>query len=217
MKGIEPGTSGAESGFAGLILAAGRSTRMAEGSKLLSDFRGIPVIHRVVATALAADLDPIVVVVRNDARALRSSLQGLPVCFAAVRGEREGRLVSVVTGIEAFADRAVAGVMILLGDEPGLTADHVRAVRGAHDAGKPITARARFRDRPGHPVLLPAPSLQSLPDLARQYGPDAGLWEVIVRSGVAHRSVPIDDLSPIDVDTRGDLARALEREADAGR
>jgi len=41
------------------------------------------VIHRVVATALAADLDPIVVVVRNDARAVRSSLQGLPVRFAA--------------------------------------------------------------------------------------------------------------------------------------
>lgn len=216
MKGLGPGASGAGSELAGLILAAGRSTRMDGGSKLLSDFRGIPVIRRVVATAADADLDPIVVVVREDARSLRVSLEGLPVCIEAVRGAREGRLASVLAGIEALTAREVAGVMILLGDEPGLAAHHVRTVRGAVDPGKPEALRAHFRDRPGHPVLVPAPMLRSLPYLASQCGPDTGVWELVVHSGMAHRGVPIDALSPIDVDTRADLARALEREVDAG-
>ena len=214
MKSFRPGTSDTEPGMAGLILAAGRSTRMSEGCKLLLDFRGRPVIHRVVTTALAADLGPILVVVGKEAGALRSALEGLPVRFATVEETDEGRLVSAITGIEALADRAVAGVMILLGDEPAMAAEHIRAVRRASQPGKPEALRAHYRDRPGHPVLLPAPVARSLPGLASQCGPDTGLWEVIVRSGAAHRGVPIDDLSPIDVDTRDDLARALERASD---
>jgi molybdenum cofactor cytidylyltransferase len=207
------GRARANPGYAGLVLAAGRSTRMAEGSKLLSEFGDSTVICRVVATALAADLHPVVVVVGSDADSIRDSLSHLPVLFATVRGTAEGRLVSAVTGIKALAEHDLTGVMILLGDEPGLTEDQIRSIGRAPVAGAPIAWRARFRDRPGHPVLLPAPIVQSVPDLARRYGPDTGLWEIIVRSGLAHRDVFIDALAPIDVDTADDLARAVSRES----
>jgi molybdenum cofactor cytidylyltransferase len=105
--------------------------------------------------------------------------------------------------------------MLLLGDEPGLGADHILTVRGAVDSGGSVSLRASFRDRPGHPVYAPEAVLRSIPELSLRHGPDVGLWEVIVRSGLPHRSVPIEALSPIDIDTRDDLIRAVDREVRA--
>ena len=202
-------------GVAGLVLAAGRSTRMSGGSKLLADFRDTTVIQEVVSTALAADLDPIVVVVRKEDAGVRAALEGVPVRFAVPPPVPEGRMVSVVAGILALEDRSMSGAMLLLGDEPGLDPDHVRTVRRAAESAASVVLRATYRDRPGHPVYVPETVLRSIPDLSLQHGPDAGLWDVIVRSGLPHRGVPLEALSPIDIDTRDDLSRAVDREAHA--
>ena len=203
------------SGVAGLILAAGRSIRMSGGSKLLADFRGTTVIQEVVSTALAVDLDPVVVVVRHGDAGVPAALEGLPVRFAVAPPAPEGRMVSVVAGILALGDQSVTGAMLLLGDEPGLNADQIRTVRRAAESGGEVALRASFRDRPGHPVYVPEALLRSIPDLSLRHGPDAGLWDVIVRCGLPHGGVPIDAVSPIDIDTPDDLSRAVNREAHA--
>lgn len=215
MTGVKPVPTDLNSGIAGLILAAGRSTRMSGGSKLLADFRGTTVIRAVVSTALAADLDPVVVVVRQGDAEVREALEGLPVRFAVPPPAPEGRMVSVVAGVTALRDHAVRGAMLLLGDEPGLDSDHVRTLRRAAESGASVALRAKFRDRPGHPVYLPETVLREIPDLALDHGPDAGLWDAVVRSGHPHRGVRIEALSPIDIDTRDDLSRAVDRAAQA--
>jgi len=212
---LKPPATDRSSGVAGLVLAAGRSSRMSGGSKLLADFRGTTVIQEVVSTALAADLDPVVVVVRQEDAGVRAALEGVPVQFAAPPPVREGRMVSVAAGILALGDRSVTGAMLLLGDEPGMDPDHIRTVRGVAESGPSVALRANFLDRPGHPVYVPETVLRSIPNLSLQHGPDAGLWHVIVRSGLPHGGVPIDALSPIDIDTRDDLSRAVDREAHA--
>jgi len=103
--------------------------------------------------------------------------------------------------------------MVLLGDEPGLTADHIRTVCEAAARDPSTVLRAAFRDRPGHPVVLPEPVLLSIPALARGHEPESSLWDLIVRSGIPHASVPIDGPSPVDIDTQDDLDRAIERES----
>lgn len=200
---------------AGLILAAGRSTRMAGGSKLLREFGGSSVIRRIVSTAASAGLYPIVVTVRHDGHAVRSALDGLAVEFAVVPRAPEGRLVSVLTGIEALGDSCSNGVIVLLGDEPGVTVDHVRAVREAGVRGTPIACRASYRDRPGHPVFLPAAVVRSIRSVARDHGPETSLWRLIVDSDLPCGNVSIDADSPIDIDTREDLARARKRGSDS--
>jgi molybdenum cofactor cytidylyltransferase len=212
---VKPEQIDLDSGIAGLILAAGRSTRMSGGSKLLADFRGTPVIREVVSTALAADLDPVVVVVRQGDAGVWAALDGLPVRFAVPPPAPEGRMVSVITGITALRDRIVTGAMLLLGDEPGLDSDHVRTVRKTAESGASVALRAEFRDRPGHPVYLPETVLREIPNLSLDHGPDTGVWDLIVRIGLPHRGVPIEALSPIDIDTRDDLSRAVDRGAPA--
>ena len=71
--------------------------------------------------------------------------------------------VAVVAGVTALGNRAVAGAMLLLGDEPGLDSDHIRTVRELAESGSPVSLRAQYRDRPGHPVYLPEEVLRSIP------------------------------------------------------
>jgi len=182
---------------------------MPGGAKLLLELGDATVIRRVVSTAFAARLDPVVVVVGRDADGVRAALDGLSVRFATVSSEAEGRLTSVVTGIEALPEARTEGVVILLGDEPGLRADHVRAVLGAMDPRAPRALRASYTDRPGHPVFLPPIVVRAVPDLARDHDPETGLWDLIEGSGTPHAHLPIDEAAPIDIDTAADLARVV--------
>lgn len=204
----ESGTSG----LAGVVLAAGRSERMAGPSKLVRAFGRQTVIRRVVSSALAAGLEPVVVVVRQDDTAIRSALAGLDVRFVDVPGAPGGRLVSAIAGIRGVQDDPGTGAMILLGDEPGLPVEHIRTVRGACTSDGTVL-RAAYRDRPGHPVLLPAAVLSTITELAGGGEPEASLWDLVQRSGIASSNVIIDSRAPIDIDTSDDLRRALEREA----
>lgn len=198
-------------GCGGLILAAGRSTRMAGGLKLLEKYGETTVVRRVVLTALASGLDPVVVVVGHEEARTRVAVRGLSVRFASVEGGREGRLVSALAGIAALEACEIEHAVILLGDEPGLVIGHVRAMREAAGAEPGVAMRAQYRDRPGHPVVLPAAVFESIPDLAREQPAGASLWDIVVGSGLPHRSVPIEELGPIDIDTRADLEMARER------
>ena len=65
---------------AGVILAAGRSARMAPRNKLLEAIGGRPVIGRVADTALASGAKPIVVVTGFEASAHRRGLLARPRC-----------------------------------------------------------------------------------------------------------------------------------------
>lgn len=195
-----------------MVLAAGRSTRMPGGAKLLRGWMETTVIRQVVVTALTADLHPVVVVVRRDRGGVRDALRDETVLFAEVPQAPQGRLVSVCAGLDALASSGVEEAVILLGDEPGMRAEHVSTVLAARVDGSPAALRANFTDRPGHPVFLPPEVTRSIRRLAPREQPDSGLWDVIVRSGLPHASVPIDELSPIDIDSPIDFARAVERE-----
>lgn len=207
-------TGGRDAGgrVAGVILAAGRSTRMPGGSKLLREFGESTVIHRVVSTALSAGLDPVIVTLRHDETAVEEALADLDVRFARAPESPAGRRISAFAGISALPDEAVVAAMILLGDEPGLSPDDVRTMRSAWEANESSALRPRFRDRSGHPVVLSRDALEVISHFDRALDPETGLWDLVIRSGIPHMEVPIDRLSPVDVDTPTDLALAREEE-----
>jgi CTP:molybdopterin cytidylyltransferase MocA len=181
-------------------------------SKLLAGFGGVPVLGRVISGARSAGLEPIFVVVADPDPGVRRALAGEPVRFVRVEPGENGRLASVVAGLEAVRSASAAGVAILLGDEPGLRAEHVRTVIRTIRSGPEVVGRPRYRDRPGHPVVLKAEAIEEVRDLARNASAEVRLWDLIVRSTLTHRSVLVADESPIDVDTRADLARARQRD-----
>jgi molybdenum cofactor cytidylyltransferase len=109
----------------GIILAAGLSTRMGQ-PKLTLEINGTPIITRVVSAALASELHRVILVVGpSDSRAMEALglLAEDPRLLRSMNpSPQAGMSSSMRKGMESV-DHEAAGVMILLGDQPGITWD----------------------------------------------------------------------------------------------
>jgi molybdenum cofactor cytidylyltransferase len=94
-------------------------------------------------------------------------------------------------------------LVLMLGDQPGVTADTVAALLGGR--GDAPLAICRYEDGPGHPIAFTAGVFPALADL---HG-DKGVWRLLdQRAGeVAH--VPVAGPIPLDVDTPEDYRAVL--------
>ena len=111
---------------AGIILAAGSSTRMGS-NKLLLLLEGESVLRRVVRRAFAARLDPLVIVLPPDSDGLASELSGLPGRPVENPDPGRGQPSSLRVGIEALPAEVDAAV-VLLGDMPLVTEAMIAAL-----------------------------------------------------------------------------------------
>jgi nicotine blue oxidoreductase len=193
---------------AGLVLAAGASSRMPGGSKLLCSWRDGTVIGSVLDSARRAGLVPIGVVVDPRAGELLPHLDAAGAWRIPHPEWRRGRASTLAAGLDALASAtdAVAAV-ILLGDEPEVSAPVIRAVIAGWRGSGCGMARARYRDRPGHPVLL---ARDSWPRAVELRG-ETSVWNRLEAAGLPVREIPVDQLAPIDVDDPASLAAARAR------
>jgi molybdenum cofactor cytidylyltransferase len=138
--------------IAAIVLAAGRSSRMGRPKQLL-ELDGVTVLQHVLDTA-APEVDEIIVVLGHEADAIGSSLL-LPGGARVVVNPyyRSGQASSLQAGLRALGPETQAAV-ILLGDQPGVATDAVRAVIDAYDRTGGPMVQVWYRGRPGHPVLL---------------------------------------------------------------
>ncbi|APX88623.1 hypothetical protein BV394_01840 [Brevirhabdus pacifica] len=153
-----------------LILAAGRAARMRGADKLLEEVAGVPVLRRLAEAAIAAGLPLRVVLPAPDApfgAGRAEVLAGLP--LSTIRAP-EG-VVAMGRSLAAGAAELPAeasGLMVLLGDMPGIGREEVRAMAQAHlENPDRILRGTDDNGRPGHPVIFPAalfPALSGLSD-----------------------------------------------------
>ena len=108
---------------AGVVLAAGSSTRMGK-NKLLFDIDGEPVVSRAVRSAMGAGLDPVIVVLGYEAERVRRELENLDAPHRIVVNSDYERGInsSLKTGIAAVPATAV-GAVVMLADMPLVTAE----------------------------------------------------------------------------------------------
>jgi CTP:molybdopterin cytidylyltransferase MocA len=98
-------------------------------------------------------------------------------------------------------------VVILLGDQPGVSAEAVARVLAARGNGHDGAVRATYDGTPGHPVLLERHHIPALRDVTG----DVGARNVIMRG---LREVECGDLGGgDDVDTPDQLAGLRRQEA----
>jgi molybdenum cofactor cytidylyltransferase len=194
---------------AGIVLAAGSSTRMG-ANKLLLRIGGEPLVRRAARAALDAGLAPVVVVLGHEAEAVGDELAGLG--CAAVRNPRHalGLNTSLDAGIAAVAQDADAAV-VLLADMPLVTSAMVRALVERHrGTGAPLVA-----SRYGGVVAPPALYARAVfAELRGGEGEGRGREVLRRRAGeVAFADFPAEALA--DVDEPGDLERARQGEGTA--
>jgi molybdenum cofactor cytidylyltransferase len=134
---MHPDAPASDRRVAGVVLAAGSSTRMGV-NKLLIELEGETLVARTVRRAAAAGLDPVIVVLGHEADRVAAALNGVS-CRAVVNAvHRNGQGSSFRCGIAAVPADAAAAVVILA-DMPMVTADMIIAVRDAYRrTGSPL-------------------------------------------------------------------------------
>ena len=199
----------AEEGFAAVILAAGRSSRMGEGlNKLLAEVGGRPVIRRVAEAALVSRARPVIVVTGHERGRVEAALGGLDVSFVHNPDHATGMASSLRAGIAAVPE-TVAGALVVLGDMPLLAPGLLDRLMDAHApaAGRLIAAPVEGGQR-GHPVLW---SRRFFSELSALEG-DVGARAILAANAALVAVVPVvaEEGAFLDVDTPRLLAEARE-------
>ena len=185
---------------AGVILAAGGSSRFGEIKQLLP-WKNKNIINTVVETAALAGLDPILVVLGANAGLIQASLDNETVQVVTNPDWDKGQSTSLKAGVTAIR-QTVDGVLFLLCDQPHLTLNLVNAVvEEGLRSGKVVTPI--IDDRRANPVYFPASCFPLFDTLEG----DAGGRQII--PACPHTTLPwLDDWMARDIDTPEDY-RAL--------
>ena len=187
-----------------VVLAAGFSRRMGR-CKLTLTLDGEPLVRRAVRAALEAGLAPVFVTMRPDAspelRAAVSDFDGR-VEIVPAPDARFGQAESLKAGvrrIQAFASAtrsAPPGAMILLGDQPLVGAELVRALADFFLEEPDRAAAPACGGVRGNPVVLPAKAFEAV----LQLDGDKGARGILAAFGL--RLLPTNDTAALtDVDT----------------
>lgn len=152
-KGAMPANQGRGKSVAGVILAAGMSTRMGAAKQLLM-FRGKPLLAHVLINArAAASLDPLIVVLGHRAQEIRRKIDFGADHVVIAEEYRLGQSASLKAGLSAVPE-SCDGVLFLLGDQPSVSAEIIdQIVKGFCRSGSDIII-PMYSGKRGNPVLI---------------------------------------------------------------
>jgi molybdenum cofactor cytidylyltransferase len=178
--------------------------------KQLLDWGGRPLVRAAAETAVAARLEPILAVVGAARAEVSAALAALPIRIVDNPGYAGGQSTSLRAGIAALGPAAGA-VLVLLGDQPFVTAEIVeRIVEAWRQTRAPIVAPVYAGQR-GNPVLF---ARSVFPELLAIQG-DQGARAILAGDSSRIHLVRFDDARPLaDVDTPEDYARLQSETSD---
>jgi molybdenum cofactor cytidylyltransferase len=197
-------------GVGAVILAAGASFRMGSPKQTLQ-YRGESLLRRAALAALGAGCRPVIVVTGASSELSRRELQGLEVREVLNTHWETGMASSVRAGVEGLvsADADADAVVLMLCDQPHVTAEVISGLVAAHRAtGRPIVA-STYGANFGVPALF---SRELFAELARLEGA-AGAKQVIKRHASEAHFLPFQ-AGEVDVDTPDDFSRLIERDVE---
>lgn len=180
---------------AGLVLAAGRATRMG-GPKVTLELDGRALVRWAADALAGAGCAPLLVVTGPDTPDLAAALAGRDAVRIDNPEARSGMASSLQAGLRALPAEAEAAV-VALGDQPGIDDGLVAALLRRHAAGRPAIVVPSYRGFWGNPVLL---DRAVWPEVAGLAG-DTGARPLILRDPGRVAVVDFDREAPADIDT----------------
>ena len=186
----------------GVVLAAGGSNRLGAPKQVLP-YRDTTVLGATLDTDRACGFDQIIVTLGGAEEAVRAAVRLDGVDVVTVGDFGAGCSASLRVAL-ARVDPQAAGIVLLLGDQPGV---HTAVVRRLIDEGSadPI-AVCRYSDGIGHPFWF---SRRVFSELAQLHG-DKGVWKLVQSGRHAVHELAVDGTVPLDVDTWDDYRRLME-------
>ena len=184
-----------------LVLGAGASKRLGQPKQLL-EYRGRPLLQSVIDLAHEAPFDEVIVAIGGAAPEVRTAIDFGSATTVENVHFTTGCSSSIVAALDAVDARS-NGVVLLLGDQPGVTVETIRRLL-AEVEGVPL-AVCRYDDGRGHPFWFGRTVFDDLLELQG----DKAVWKLL-ESGrhPVHEVVRSGDVPP-DVDTWEDYERLL--------
>lgn len=180
-----------------IVLAAGSSSRLGRPKQLV-EFEGETLLNRTLRLAREAGADPVLAVLGAHIEQIRPTL---PTQIQIVENNdwQSGMASSLRAGIHAIAPGA-PGVLLLLCDQPRVTAAHLRALVAAFSVQPPFIAASRYAGKRGIPAAFPK---SLFPALAALQG-DKGARAILADPPCALVEIDFPGAS-VDVDLPDDL------------
>jgi molybdenum cofactor cytidylyltransferase len=195
----------ADTFITGLVLGAGGSRRLGRPKQLLP-FGDATLLDHTLATARRCGFDQLVVPIGGAADEVRERVDLSDADVVVNYDYGQGCSSSIAAALETVDERCDV-LVLMLGDQPGVTPETVEAlIDGRGDA--PL-AVCRYDDGRGHPIAFHRSVFAKLADL---HG-DKGVWRLLDERADEVVEVRIAGNVPLDVDTPEDYHAVL---AEAG-
>jgi molybdenum cofactor cytidylyltransferase len=183
------------------VLAAGGSSRLGQPKQLLA-LGERTLLGHVVATACSCPFDQLVVALGGGAAEVRAAVDLSGADVVVNEGYGSGCSSSIVAALDVV-DRDCDVLVLMLGDQPGVTAANVLSLLAG--IGPAPLAVCRYEDGRGHPFAF---SRAVFGELAALHG-DKGVWKLLDRHATDVVEVPVPGRVPPDVDTWADYEAVL--------
>jgi probable selenium-dependent hydroxylase accessory protein YqeC len=199
---------------AGIILAAGLSRRFGT-NKLITSFRGKPLLQWTVEAALRSRLASVNVVLGHEHRQVASALAALSgdsrLTITINDSFAQGQSTSIVAGLAAISPDNDAA-MLMVGDQPLIDDSVINLLISTFATSNAGICFPCIANRRGNPVIF---SSRFFPELVRLTG-DTGGRTIMERHAEACVPVVFSSASPFsDVDVPSDLDALRSGAADA--
>jgi molybdenum cofactor cytidylyltransferase len=194
--------------LAGIILAAGASSRMGRPKALLTCRDGRSFLATLVTSFVRAGVDPVVAVIGSDALAIRQAVERdhMEVRLVENPAPERGQLSSLLAGLDALETDAPDAIAVIPVDQPLVSEETIRKLVERWRTTGALIVRPAHGNRHGHPVIFDSRVFGEL----RAADPRSGA-RVVVRGHHADvLDVDVDDEGAVeDIDTPSDYRRLV--------
>jgi len=174
--------------IAGLILAAGESSRMGRDKAVLA-YRGHTFLETIITTLREAGVERIAVVLGHHAEEIQRTVRFDNVEVVINPDWQRGQTSSLQAGLRALESPDLEALLLCLVDHPAVSPETIRRLLDKFNAHHPAAVIPTFQNQRGHPVIIGRALFPELLSLS----PDEGANRVVRTYSHATEFLEVDD------------------------